>query len=636
MWAGLVFRAAQLQILPNDKLEKLQRKQYKTLVKLPARRGAILDRNGKELAVSVPAYSLFADPKIIKNSNQVARRLGRLLRMDVNYFKRKFKDKNKRFVWLKRNLSQEYRDKVRGLGVRGLGFVEESKRIYPNSSMLAQALGFVGREAKGLEGLELAYDAQLRGESKSVKIERDARGRPLLVDGRVFAEMPAGYDVELSIDSELQFVVEKALADTVVSFDADTALGIVMDPKTNEILAMAHAPGFDANRALKVAPKLWRNRIVTDIMEPGSVIKPLVVAGAIRDGVVKPNTKIDCEGGRMRVGQRTIREADGHHVFGKISVSEVLAKSSNVGTSKVALKMGAKHVHRVLQEFGFGETTGLGMPGEAKGILNPLPWSKHLTATSSFGHGIATTALQVANAYSALANDGVLRTPVLVKGLQHPETGEYESFRANVIRRVLSEEEASTMRLMLTQVVQTGGTGLNARVTGFPVAGKTGTAQKVSASGGYEKGAYISSFVGMIPANDPKYVILVSVDNPREKYYGSDVAAPLFSRIAGYAIRKSGMAPVLISEKNLVKKKDQSQAKAIHKIRNMTEALKSADTSLAPNLEGLYLREVMSRIRGTNIKIRFKGSGVVSKMEPEAGEPLPDDKTIQLNLEPAI
>ena len=627
-------RAGQLQILPDEKLAKLQKRQFRTIVKLPARRGAIVDRNGKELAVSVPTYSLFGDPQIIKDRKYASKKLGRILKMDVGYFKRKLKNKKKRFVWLKRGLSKEYRDQINKLNIRGLGFVEESKRIYPNGQLFAQALGFTGRDAKGLEGLELGYDSLLRGENKSVAIERDARGRPLLVDGRVFSEMPAGADVELTIDSELQFVLEKALHETTITFDADSALGIVMDPKTNEILAMGYAPTFDANKALKNSPKLWRNKSVTDIFEPGSVIKPLVVAGAIRDNIIKPNTKFDGEGGRMRVGRRVIREADSHHVFGKITVSEIIARSSNVGTAKIALEMGPDAVRETLEDFGFGEKTGVGLPGESRGMLGKLPWGKHLNATTSIGHGaIAATPLQIVNAYSAIANGGVLRKPLLVRRIHNPESGDEEDFEAEKIRRVLSRKEAKTMRLMLTHVTGENGTGQNARVPGFPVAGKTGTAQKVSSEGGYSKGEYVSSFVGMIPSHDPQYVILVSVDNPKEKYYGSEVAAPLFSRIAGYAIRRSGMAPILVSEKNVMKPEDNKQANALKRIRDMAKNMRAKERNQTPDLMGLHLREVINRVRGTDVELQIRGKGRVTEMWPEPGMDLPENKKIKLKFE---
>jgi len=638
-WGLVVLRSAQLQILPDSKLAELQKRQFRAVVELPPRRGAILDRAGKELAVSVPAYSVFADPEIIEKPKLVARTLGPLISEHPNLLLKKIKVKNKRFVWLKRRISTEdkarIQTQIQNKNLKGIGFVEESRRVYPNGDFLSQVLGFVGSEDRGLEGLERHFDSYLRGEKKILRFERDARGRPLVLDGQVFTEMPSGADLELTIDSEIQFTLEKALKETRDSLAADSALGVVIDVGSNEVLAMAQTPGFDPNRPFASPVADWRNRTISDVFEPGSVVKSLVIAGAIDNELFKPNSRINCEGGKLQLGDRVVREADPRKVFDMLSVSEVLAKSSNIGTTKIALKMGDQLLQKTITSFGLGARTALETSGEAKGLLKPLPWRPHLMANISFGHGVATTPLQIANAYTAIANGGTLRQPILVRAIRNPETGEEIQIKTKDLGQPISAETARLMRLMLTEATGEHGTGYLARVAGFPVAGKTGTAQKVDASGGYRKGEYISSFAGMIPSHQPKYVIYVAVDNPRDKYYGSEVAAPLFSRIAAYAIRKSGLSPILISENNVLKSQVPAKVDqvAIDRIREFARSIETGGEDQVPDLTGLSLREALNRVRGSNLKLKPTGRGLVLSTDPSAGEPLPTSRTLQVKLQ---
>lgn len=636
-WSLTLLRAAQLQILPNSRLAALQKRQYKTLIELPARRGLISDRTGKELAVTIPAYSLYADPKEIENPKKFSRTLAKKLGYSSQYIYSRIKDRQRRFVWIKRKLKKEFVDSIKALRLRGLGVVEESERVYPNEKLLSQVLGFVGGEGQGLEGLELKYDDKLRGESRKIKIERDARGRPLLVDGRVFTDAPAGFDLTLTVDAELQYRLERELASAVSVHEADSAVGIILDAQTSEVLAMGHAPTFDSNQIQKYPRESWRNRSITDAFEPGSTIKSLVVAGALRDGSLKPNKKYFCENGHFKIGRRVIREADRSHSFGLITATEILAHSSNIGTAKIAFEMGEEKVEKILSDFGLGSRLGVDLPGEAAGILQKRPWREHLLANISFGHGLTATPLQVAAAYTVIANGGELKSPFIVKSATHQETGEKIEFEARKIRRVLTPEQSATMRLMLNAATSDMGTGQAAQVPGFPVAGKTGTAQKVVPGQGYVKGQYISSFAGFIPANDPKYVIYVAIDNPRNKYYGSEVAAPLFSRMAGYAVRRAGLSPILLSEesviqKNQIESSSQLRKESISKIREMAKVLTAEEQNVTPDFTGLTLREVYNRVRGTPLKVDIRGEGVVSLSVPSPGDELPKNKLIRLYL----
>lgn len=636
LWGMLVLRAGYLQFLPNDRLNSLQSRQFQTKVTLPARRGAIVDTNGRDLAMSTTAYSLYADPKILENKKVVARKLAKALNQPVGSIYAKIKDRNRRFVWIQRMLEQDKADEIKSWELRGLSFVEEWRRVYPNETLLAQTLGFLGSEGQGLEGLELGYNHIIAGNQKKVLVKRDARGRPLINDGLMFTENPEGSELRLTVDSDLQYRLESELANAVSSYEADHAVGVILDAKTSAILALASAPTFDVNKAMKTSPEFRRNKIVTDTFEPGSTMKAFVIASALSNGVVQPKTKFYCEKGSFRVGDRVIREAESKEKFENLTVSEILAVSSNVGTTKIAFKMGADQLRKGLLDFGFGQKSGVDFPGEARGMVQALPWRQHLLSNISFGHGISATPLQIANAFAAIANGGILNTPYIVQSIRDSETGGLTETKVKAIRRVLSVEQAAQMRAMLVGVTSKDGTGINARVEGFMVGGKTGTAQKVDPNGrGYLKGAYVSSFGGFIPANDPKFVIYVAIDNPRKEYYGGTVAAPLFSRIASYAVRKEGIAPLPMAQE--IKSIPMSRKVAVASKPMLPKVLKLSEVDTTteetvPNIMNLTTREVLRRLSGKEVKIKFVGQGVVSEVFPEVGSQLPDNKEIKVIL----
>jgi cell division protein FtsI (penicillin-binding protein 3) len=639
LWGALILRAAYLQFLPNEKLQSLQNRQFQTVVTLQARRGAIVDRNGRDLAMSATAYSLYADPKILDKRKQLAKNIAKELGASAESIYAKIKDPSKRFVWIQRLMDEEKANRIKAWNIRGLSFVEEWKRIYPNESLLAHTLGFLGSDGQGLEGLEKSFEADLKGNAKRVAVRRDARGRPLIADGLLFTENPDGNEIKLTVDSDIQYNLENELAQAVTTFEADSAVGVVLDAQTSAIIAMASVPTFDVNKAMKTAPDLRRDKVATDAFEPGSTLKTFVIASALRQNLLAPNTKFFCEHGSFKVGDKVIHEAESKESFGNITVSEILAVSSNIGTTKIAFKMGAESLRQGLLDFGFGSKLGLDLPGEARGSVQELPWRQHLLSNISFGHGIAVTPLQMANAYAAIANGGVLKTPYIVQSMRDSETGQIKEMQQKPIRRVLTSEQASQMKIMLSNVTAPGGTGKNARVNGFIVAGKTGTAQKVNPDGrGYMKGAYISSFAGFIPANDPKFVIYVALDRPRKGFYGAQVAAPIFSRVASYAVRKEGLAPVHLSENTQISEKRKSIKLDSEKSRILAGIVEgdivstSLDLGLVPDVTTMTLREVLRRFSGKEISVKFRGQGVVTGVEPPVGSPLPENKEITVIL----
>lgn len=661
LWALLAMRASYLQIFPNSRLQALQARQFETVVTLQNRRGAIVDRNGRDLALSRKAFSVFADPKLIQNKKQTAKKVASVLGLSHEVVLGKIKDPRRRFVWLQRLIDDNHAQEIKEMSLPGIQIVEEFKRVYPNETLLSQVLGFVGTEGQGLEGLELSYNQHLQGNQKKISMKRDARGRPLIVDGLMFAENPEGAEIKLTIDSELQYFLENELSQAMSHFKAESATGVILDAKTSEVLAMSSSPFYDLNHPSRYGADQRRNRGVTDMFEPGSTMKTFVIAGALHQKIIQPNTRYKTEGGKFKVGDRIIREAETNEKWESLTVSEILSYSSNIGTSKIAFDLGSENLQKILFDYGFGQKTGVELPGDVKGLVQALPWQKHLLANISFGQGVAVTALQLANAYAAIANGGVLHKPYIIQSILDTESGLLKEFQAQEVRRVLTPEESASMRIMLTGVTAPGRTGQNANVEGYMVAGKTGTAQKADNNGrGYLPGAYVSSFAGFVPATDPKFVIFVMVDHPTENsYYGSQVAAPIFSRLASYAVRRAGIAPVILKEKtkdkkihlslaaqkSAIGKKSLVEQKLVEQKTEKKNELKivGAETAeqtsapaleLLPDLRHLTAREVLQKMSKQNLQIQFKGNGLVSETIPSYGADLTTYKKIIVILKP--
>ncbi len=639
LWSLLLLRVFVLQMFPHQKLERLEARQYETTVKIEGRRGSIYDRNGVELAMSAPAYSLYGDPKELgEQRTESARKLQKVLGVKFRDLLNLFKDKNRRFVWIERQLTIDQVEKVKSLKIHGLGFIEEPVRVYPDEDILKPILGVVGRSGVGLEGVERQYDSVLRGNPKKVQVRRDARGRPLQVNGLLVTEVEEGTDVQLTIDRELQYVLHRELNRTVLDQEAAGAVGIILDAKTSEIRAM-DAIGLPMGGE-KLNPENWRNRPILEAFEPGSTMKTFIIAAGLQQKNWQPNTRFDCENGILKIGKRVIGEADTHHRFGWLSISEILAVSSNIGMAKMAFALGESSVKQILYKFGFGQKTGVDLPGEAKGIIQKGKWSQHLLSNVSFGHGLAATPIQIANAYAAIANGGILKKPRITKQLPQvlggwiPPWDKQIKIIGTEDTRIMSEAEAQTLRFLLAGVMAKGGTGVSAIVPGYPVAGKTGTAQKVNPNGrGYLPGTYVSSFVGMIPANDPSFVIYVVVDSPKKQYYGSQVAGPLFSKLATFAVRHEGIAPRWLNEQQAQGLLPSLAVKAEASVT--PEALQVAspvDPEGMPNISNLTLREVQEQLLNRELNISIHGSGTVSRFYPEEGTPLKDNDKVEVWL----
>ena len=625
LWFCLVFRGMDLQLLPHERLSWLKEQIFETTLKINPRRGMIYDRNGRELALSIPSQSLFADPQIVKEPYYAAKKLSRLFNHSQKVFLRKLLNEKKRFVWIKRHLSAEDMKTVRSWKLKGLHFIRETKRFYTGGPSLSQVLGFTGIDGQGLEGIEKQYDKVLRGVEQKLIVKRDARGRPLFAFTS-FVHRMSGSDVYLTIDRDTQVYFERELSRAIKRSSARSAGGVILDVETGEALALVNIPNYDPNQPLSGRSSFRRNRVVTDIYEPGSTLKTFTLAAALENGI-SPSKSYSTHDGALTIGKEVIREADKKKRFNPfLNLSEILALSSNVGAAEVALDVGAKMLRKTLWNFGFGRKTGVKFPGEARGILHPLPWRPIEIATVGFGHGIAGTALQIANAYSALANGGLLKKPIFVKKIQNPYTGEEKHFKTSVIQRAVDEKTAQLLTLMLAGATEEASTGFRAAVSGHLTAGKTGTAQQVNLKeGGYKTGEYISSFAGFIPVHKPKFVIYVVINGARDHFYASDLAAPVFSETAFYAVRKAGLSPILFTEKDFIS--FSSEAVETSKFQRSP-----ASIGKTPDLKGLSLREALSKVQGMGIELKFYGSRRVIRTIPFAGQDLPLDKKVTVIL----
>ncbi len=530
--AGLilvVLRAFQFQIIEHESWKSRYEAQIFADRQGTLYRRPIVDRNGVTLALSVEEYSLFANPKLIGNPDLVASQLSKILNIDKNSLLQRLKRSGK-FVPVVRFISDERAQKIESLRIDGLYLVREMRRFYPYRHIAGQVIGFAGLDGQGLEGIEKEYNKFLVVPPWKERLMRDGITKKIWFRN----DPPPTFKDEflaLTIDSFIQYVTEKELAKVSEKYTAESSQVIVMDAKSFEVLAMANWPFFDPNLYQESSPKLWRNRAITDQFEPGSTFKAILAAALLEENFVKPTDKMFCENGVYRVPGHTIRDV---HPHGWIDFIQVIQFSSNICAAKLALGFGAKKYFDYIEKFGFGKPTGIDLPGEASGTLRPWDkWQPLDLATSAFGQGMGVTVIQLARAFGAIANGGYLGEP-RVTFLKKPEEG----------IRILSPSKAEVLRLILNKVTEEGGTGVLARVPGYRVGGKTGTAQKMDpATGGYSRTDYASIFVGFAPLEDPKVVIAVVVHNPKGATYGGVVAGPVFREIALRILPYLGIPP---------------------------------------------------------------------------------------------
>lgn len=613
---GVIARAGYLQIWGDPRIANLAKKQLYSKVLVSPRRGAILDRNGVPLVTNRETQSLAANPSLIKNKKRISNQLAKVLRIPANRLLKKF-EAGSEFTWIKRHLSPEETKQLEKLGYfhaykkdyDGFWLVKENQRNYPHGQLALPIVGRVNVDSEGLEGIELEKNEFLRGKTMKFSTVKDGLGRPAFLSPEVSqTTAQEGQDLNLSIDLSLQYSLESELKNSVEKYQAESAMGVVMSAENGEILALGQYP-LDAEHL--------RNRVVSDGFEPGSVLKTHLYASALMHGL-KPSDEVYGEKGVFQVQGKAVREAEAHEKFEWITLEHMLKVSSNIGAAKLGLKLGDNAYKKTLSEFGFGEKSGLSFPGEFTGKLPQGKWSQLTLANVSFGQGMMVSGLQMAASYAPFLNGGYWVKPRFTLG-----------HGANEKRRVIDSVTAELVKQALVKVTDDGGTGTKARLEGFTVAGKTGTAQVVDQNTGkYSTSHYRSSFVGFAPELEQKVVIFVSVNRPKGVFYASEVAAPLFRQVLQSVVMRYGETPKTVSPAVLAEKIPESSPENVAESMPVVE--KTSGTM--PDLKGMTLREALRKLQTFDIQAEINGEGLVQSYSPPLGKTLAPKEVVRLNL----
>lgn len=591
-------KAFYIQIVLGDKLAKQAKGQYWLKEITHGERGEILDRSGVLLAKSIVVKSVFARPELIVDKVSTARILAKILGRPVKVLQNKLARK-RGFVWIARKIDDLKAFGIKQADLDGIYLSEEKKRFYPQARLAGQLLGFVGMDNQGLEGLELSFNDYLAGEKREFLVQKDARGHPLYAPGQLGAHRSGpdviagglrGRDLQLTLDARIQNQAELALKKAVSRYEAKGGQCLVIDVPTGEILAWAIVPFFNPNVYQTSNPRQWKNRIALDVFEPGSTMKPFLVAAAMEEGLVKPRDIVFCENGSWLLSGHRL---DDTHKYGWLTVSKVIRYSSNIGAAKIGLRLGAKNFFSYLKLLGIGQRTGLPLPAESVGTLrNYKRWNQVDLATASFGQGVALTTLQLAQAYLCLANKGLM-IPLRLVLRPGPK-------RALTKKRIFSQRTARDVLYMLLDVVALDGTGTRARIPGVQIGGKTGTAQKADSKGGYGK-KYVASFVGIFPALNPRYLIVAVVDEPQKNHYGGVVAVPVVKRVSQQIL---AMYPLLDGQRAAFAKKS---AQVLDDLKTEQCQLKEKKSLC---LRGRSLRQAVELLARLGIAPEMRGNGV--------------------------
>jgi cell division protein FtsI (penicillin-binding protein 3) len=639
----VVVRLVSLQVLERPFYLKQSARQSERTITLEARRGAILDRAGRPLAVSVDADSIYAVPQDVTNPARTATALARALGVDAAGRRdlQAHLQKNRAFVWIRRKVSPGAARAVRDLQLDGIGFLSESRRYYPKRELASQVLGYVGLDNQGMSGVEYTFEEALKGRKERVVVTTDARRRPV---GHTEKPSTEGLNVVLALDEIIQHTAERELDRAMAETQSAAGIVLVVEPFTGEVLAMANRPTFNPNRFSSYPAARWKNRAVTDAYEPGSIFKLVTAAAGIQERVVEPHEVLDCGRGTIEIAGVSIND---HAVFDKLTFAQAVAKSSDIGMIRVAQRLGREQFARYMREFGFGAVTGVDLPGESAGLLRPTSrWSAISLASLSFGQEVGVTALQMAMATAAVANGGYLMKPLVLRNVLDRDGRVVKETKPLAVRRVLQPETVDTLTEILKSVVREG-TGKRAAVPGYVVAGKTGTAQKVDATGRYSMIDHVASFVGFVPASRPALVILVSLDTPRgARNEGGEVAAPVFARVAEQALRH--LAVPSDDQDRVIRAapvRPESVIRAAHRPASsggggatgpaVEPRSPNADPRVMPDLRGVSAREAALAAARRGLIVELKGSGRVVEQAPEAGTEVEPGQNCVLRLSPA-
>jgi len=640
--AAVGVRAATLCVAPSERTIALGSEQRWEQMTLEARRGAIYDRHGHRLVVSVDTPNVIVDPNFVDPQDipRLSRQVARILDLDPADVAEKMRREGRRYVPLAHRVHPRVAAEVLDLGERALYLESDQRRFYAEADLAAHVLGYVDREGDGVTGVERALDDRLRGSSVLLQRRRDRRGLDVDRMADVDRASSAGMDVHLSIDRHIQRITERALRGIEERHEPAAAMAVVVDVRTGDVLALANTPTYNPNAlTADAAPK--RNRVVLDAVEPGSVFKPFTVAAAIDEGKVDIDTLIDCENGRWRVGRSRIGD---DHPHGVITVSEVVKFSSNIGSAKMALMVGKDAFLERMNAFGFGERSGIDLPGEHPGFMRPAESIKPIElVTTSYGQGATATPLQLAYATATIANGGVRMRPRLVTRVFDEDGVPAQVHEPEVWGRVISESTARDVTQAMVTVTEKGGTATRARIPGYRVAGKTGTAWKVE--DGHYTDARIGSFIGFVPADDPKLAIVVVVDDPQVgSRYGGIVAAPAFAEIGRESLRHLGVPPdpALLESDDDAPGSD-ADSDAVERVADLAplplpelvdvEAAANASGWVLPDLSGRTVREVLVALQGTGLSVQIEGTGRLAAMEPPPGAAVPPGTDVRLTFQ---
>ncbi len=605
MFLLIAARSAQLQLLKDDKACVLGKGQHELEIELLPERGSIKDVNGKDLAMSITSYSVYAHPSKIENKQEFVSKVSGAVGLKKEYLTEKLST-NKSFVWLKRLASENEKLALAKLNLQGLGFIEEPKRVYPHNHLAGQLLGFTNIDSKGIEGIEYLFDSYLSGKRDKLILKKDGLGRIIFEDPSNLKEKALGYDIVLTIDSHIQHIVDNVLKKSVESLEAKSGLAVVLDSEKGSVLAMSSYPFLDPNNFSESSEVSRKNLPVWKSFEPGSTLKPVLVAGAIEDKLVNPRSEFDCEYGMRRIGDSIINDV---HPYNMLSVSDIISFSSNICASKIGEKLGKNRLYDYLVQFGFGKKTQIEIPGESSGLLmDPQNWGPVELATISFGQGISVSALQLATAFSSIANKGYLMKPYVVKEIIDSNGNIIRRNLPEIRKRVISYETAQMVTDMLIDAVDNG-TGQNAKVKLFSVAGKTGTAQIPDPNnGGYYADKYISSFAGFAPIDPPSITVVVLIEDSQKGFYGGDVAAPVFREIVEKVLYYLEINPDDVEMEN----------------------------KIMPNFAGKSRREILRWSEAQGIKVKLSGKGFAIDQDPKPGEIINSKEVCSVELEQTI
>lgn len=613
-WAvGIEVRLVFLQVVRHDEIVAMADRQQRRTIEAPAKRGDLRDRNGRVLAYSVDVDSVYAVPSEIADPKRAARELCAALdgcsAADRADLERRL-DRKAAFAFVQRFVSSKVSDRIRSLDLQGVGLMKESRRFYPGRELAGQVLGWVGTDNVGLGGLEAAYNRMILGTPGKVLVQTDARGRAF---NRVERLPTTGATLELTIDEQIQHIVERELAAGVAAHKAAGGTAVMMDPATGEILAMASYPFFNPNTFRDVAPDARKNRAVTDLYEPGSTFKIVTASGALEERIVKPTDLVDTDPGYITFGPRRI---DDTHRYGVLTFADAIVKSSNVGAIKVGLRLGATRLGEYVTRFGFGRTSSSEFPGESPGIVwSASKLNDSALASVSMGYQVGVTPLQMVTATAAVANGGRLMKPHIVRAIVRD--GVRTVAEPVEVRRVISPRTAAEVTTIMEDVV-VHGTGTQAAVEGYTVAGKTGTAQKL-VDGAYSHTDYNVSFTGFVPSRRPIFALVVVVDTPRNGfYYGGSVSGPIFHRIADATLRHLGVPPTVFPAPPVVVDR---RAQAMPRPgQPVVVTVDDAGGRAMPDLVGLSAREALRRMARLGVSVKLQGAGIVVAQYPEAGQ----------------